>query len=68
MDWQPTMRHAEINGVKLTEGQAMTIHAALVGFSQDLRANGLGEDEHGKTMTRLYLKNIQSLFDLYLNK
>lgn len=50
-----------INGVPLTDTQAMTIRVAIENFAIDLNDAGLGEDEHGKVMTRRYLQAIQEI-------
>lgn len=55
-----------INGKKLTLGQAMTVHAALQSFAMDIQENGLGDDEHGKAMVKLYLDSIRSINNLYM--
>lgn len=47
-----------INGHPLTTAQSMTVRVALGAFTMDLQADGLGEDEHGKFMTRAYLDRI----------
>lgn len=50
-----------INGVVLTPGQSMTVRVALNSFAMDLNADGLGDDDHGKTMTRLYLGRVAEI-------
>ncbi len=57
-----------INGVELTEGQMMTLHAALVSYDHDLHKTEfpLGNDEHGRFMTAAYKKNVASLYKLCL--
>jgi len=50
-----------INGVPLRQGEAMTIRVALELFAMDLHATGLGDDEHGRAMTKGYLANIESI-------
>jgi hypothetical protein len=50
-----------INGVPLRQGEAMTVRVALDSFAMHLRATGLGDDEHGKAMTKGYLANIESI-------
>lgn len=50
-----------INGYELSNSESMTVRAAIEGFSEDLKENGLGEDEHGIRMARLYLKNIEAI-------
>ncbi len=39
----------------------MTLRVALEGFAMDLSHNGLGDDEHGKVMTNLYLDSIKKI-------
>ncbi len=57
-----------INGVKLTEGQALTVHVALQTFATDLTRtkHPCGDDRHGKFMTEAYLKNINSINQIYI--
>jgi hypothetical protein len=50
-----------INDVTLSEAQAATVRCAIEAFSADLRANGLGDDEHGHAMTIAYLRRIGEL-------
>jgi hypothetical protein len=58
MTGEPTIT---INGVLLTNAEAMTVRVAIENFAMDLRNDGLGEDEHGRTMTRLYLAQIDEI-------
>lgn len=44
-----------INGVALNAAQAMALRVAVTSFRSDLLEHGLGEDEHGRAMTALYL-------------
>jgi hypothetical protein len=46
-----------INGIQLSEGQAMTLRVALESFAMDL-TKGLGDDETGKKITIGYQRNI----------
>lgn len=39
-----------INGVALSEGQALTVRVALEDFDSMLAENGLGEDETGRQL------------------
>ncbi len=55
-----------INGKSLTEAQAMTIRVAVNSFSIDLQSNGLGDDEHGKAMTKLYLERIKEINTMFV--
>lgn len=56
-----------INGKRLTEAQAMTVRVAIEHFASDLREEGLGGDEHGKTMTAAYLARISEIRRLIFN-
>jgi hypothetical protein len=42
-----------INGVPCTSAMAATIRVAVENMASDLRENGLGDDEHGRVMTKL---------------
>jgi hypothetical protein len=52
-----------INGKELTSAQAQTVYVALQSFAMKLvyAKNPLGDDEHGKDMTVLYLKNYREI-------
>lgn len=50
-----------INGKTLTENEAMTVRVAIESLSMELRANGCGDDEHGKLMSATYWKAIHEL-------
>jgi hypothetical protein len=43
-----------VNGVQLTEGQSATVRVALCAFFDQMRTDGLGDDEHGKAMAEAY--------------
>jgi hypothetical protein len=43
---------------------AITINVALETFAMDLRDHGLGDDEHGTTMTHGYLAAIRVIREL----
>ncbi len=53
-----------INGKQLTISQCMTIRCAIESFSNDLKENGLGNDEHGRRMVKNYLYKISEIRDL----
>ncbi len=57
-----------INGEKLTDGQAMTVHVAIQSFLVSLRGEEfpLGDDEHGLKMTKAHLDNIDTINVLLL--
>lgn len=50
-----------INGTELTTAQTMTVRVAIGDFSFSLMRNGLGDDEQGREMTRLYRERIAEL-------
>lgn len=50
-----------INGTKLTKAQAMTVRVAVESLSTSLHHDGLGDDDHGKAMTRGYLGAIEGI-------
>ena len=57
-----------INGVKLFEGQAMTLRVAVEVFISDLKENGLGDDPHGVAMRENYLARLREIRDLMFFK
>ena len=50
-----------VNGNLLTSAQSVVIRVALEGFSSELVRNGLGGDEHGVQMKKLYLDTITEI-------
>lgn len=58
-----------INGVKLTDAQAMTLRVAIGGWLMDLQnPDHLGTDEHGRFMTAAYRLRASEIQDLiFLN-
>jgi hypothetical protein len=42
----------------------MTVRAAIENFDADLKQNGLGDDEHGVEMTKLYRDRISEIRSL----
>lgn len=62
------MREAKIivNGVELSEAQAMTVRVALGSFYQDLAANGLGDDPVGRGICEGYKTNALQVQELLL--
>ena len=52
-----------VNGTKLTESQNMTVWVALqnFGLQMELDPLNLGDDEHGRTMAKLYLQSVRSI-------
>lgn len=59
----PAFKEAVIvmNGVELTEGQSMTIRVALEGMAMSLADGQLGDDDHGKAMTKSYMRSIDEI-------
>ena len=47
-----------INGTPLSQAQVTSLYMALQHFSCDLQQRGLGNDEHGRRMTALYLARL----------
>jgi hypothetical protein len=56
----------EINDDKISDSQVETIKEALEYFYSDLQQHGLGEDEHGLEMTRLYCKSINKIKEAFI--
>lgn len=50
-----------VNGVTLTSAQSLTLRVALESFASHLISDGLGDDEHGRTMVRLYLQRVDEI-------
>jgi hypothetical protein len=59
---EPTEAKITVNGHALSYGQSMTVRVALASFARDLEEEGLGDDEHGIAMTRLYQRKINEIF------
>ena len=57
-----------INGTPLTSAQAMMVRVAIETFSVDLIINGLGDDEHGNAMVKLYLQRIEEVRPLMCSR
>ena len=53
-----------INGKATTKAQARTIRCAIESFDSDLIEEGLGDDEHGIAMVKLYRTNIEGIRNL----
>ena len=50
-----------VNGQVLTEAQSATVRVALESLSSNLNDEGLGDDEHGKGMVKLYNERINEI-------
>ena len=56
-----------VNGVRLSEGQAMTVRVALTTFHGEmLRPAALGDDEHGRHMSKAYGQRAEEVLTLML--
>jgi len=53
-----------INGQLITDAMSMTLRVALEGFASDLSHNGLGEDDLGMEMVKLYRARISEIRSL----
>jgi hypothetical protein len=53
-----------VNGVRLSEGQAMAMRVSLMSFASYLQENGLGDDEVGKGICAGYLARANEIFRL----
>ena len=53
-----------VNGVRLTEGQSMTVRVALSSYSMDLNEHGLGDDDMGKKICKGYQKCINEILGM----
>ncbi len=53
-----------INGVLLTDGQAMTLRVACNDFYSRMSNEGLGDDEMGKQLASAYLKQAAAILCL----
>ena len=52
-----------INGVRLTNAQAMAVRVAVSSFDADC-----GDDEHGIAMTKAYTDRLNEVFRIMLGK
>ena len=59
----PSEPNIIVNGVRLSEGQAMTVRVALSHFCMDLQ-EGLGSDEAGKAICAGYVARANEIFRL----
>lgn len=50
-----------INGRILTKGERMTVSVALSAYEWHLMDDGLGDDQMGRDLATLYLKNIKEI-------
>ena len=55
-----------INGNVLTIAQSITLRVALASFSSAIKIEGLGDDDHGKTMTNRYLSVCREIEDMMI--
>lgn len=57
-----------INGVILTSAQVTTLRGAINSFHSYLLKDELGDDEHGKIMTKLHIQNIHKINSIIHSK
>jgi hypothetical protein len=57
-----------INGVPLTEAQAMTLRVALQAFSIDLKTVGLGDDAIGRSIAAGYRARIGEINEIMMKE
>ena len=50
-----------INGIELSPAQITTLRVAISSFIVDLKNEGLGDDDHGKKITALYIERAQEI-------
>lgn len=50
-----------INGNPLSKAQSMTLRVALESFASTISEDGLGDDAHGKFMSKAYLDNCSTI-------
>lgn len=54
--------------VEIESHELATLRVALANFSDYLKEEGLGDDDHGLEMVKLYQKNINSLLKKIINQ
>tara|TARA_R110000737_G_scaffold319536_1_gene330788 strand:+ start:414 stop:734 length:321 start_codon:yes stop_codon:yes gene_type:complete len=52
-----------VDGRQLANAESMTIRVALNSFISELNDNGLGDDDHGKSMVKIYTENAQTVLE-----
>ena len=52
-----------INGMRLTNAQAMAVRVAVSSFDADC-----GDDDHGRAMTKAYTERLNEVFRIMLGK
>ncbi len=55
-----------INKVLLTPAQSMTVRVALNNFMISLNHDGIGDDDHGKEMCKLYKERITEINEIIM--
>lgn len=54
-----------VNGINLTHGQAVAVRVALTDLLQSTSdSNALGEDAHGRAMTKAYFDRTSEVLEL----
>lgn len=58
-----------INGILLDDAQSMTIRVALNSFAMRLQEkDALGDDDHGRSMTKAYSQRIDEINSIIITK
>ena len=55
-----------MNGVELTEGQAMAFRVAVTTFHNMMVTEGLGHDIHGRRMSHAYKTRLDEILELII--
>jgi hypothetical protein len=63
---EPDESSVIINNVPLSVGQVMTIRVALTDFVLRMENDALGDDEHGKRMTKAYRERAVEVLKLMI--
>lgn len=53
-----------VNGRTLNMPESRTVRSSLDSLQNELKVNGLGDDDHGKAMTQYYLRDIRNIKNL----
>jgi len=53
-----------VEGVELTDAQSMAVRVALTAFIQEMRSDGPGDDQVGKTLSAGHIKNSEAVLAL----
>jgi hypothetical protein len=56
--------HITINGTTLLGGQSMAVRVAISSFLSEISLDGLGDDEHARKMSELYIARLGEVLHL----